>query len=266
MAHKVFKVLILTTVCLCYEPRAWQDTCNLRTIYLFEMSGEAIVQNMIGNFKLSRFIRRVGLRVKWELLKFIEISLDCRYNINARSNDRDPAFPDDTGYSPVDYSGLKCIREKIGLGAKEVLVDIGCGRGRALCVFSRQPAIVRCVGIEYLATHVRIAQQNAQRMRGRIAPITIIQGDAGEQSYNDVTLIFLFNPFGEATMRRTIHRIGLSFQRSPRPMKLVYVNPRHENVFAEQPWLTKIDSFCIPNGMDPPLATSVWSSAECEGI
>lgn len=104
-----------------------------------------------------------------------------------------------------------------------------------------------------------------------MAPITIIQGDAGEQSYNDITLVFLYNPFGEATMRRTVQRIGLSFHQRPRPMKLVCVNPEHENVLAEQPWLSKIDSFflltrihsALPNSS---LATSVWRSTGYEGV
>jgi len=219
---------------------------------------DTVIQQVTNNLKRYEMVRKAGRGAERYLLNGIETVLDFRYNIHTRSNDVNPAFQDDEGYDPISYPGLKCIQEKVGIAEGEVLVDIGCGRGRAICLFSRLPAVARCIGIEYHLGHARIAQKNAHNVRGGVAPITVIHGDAAEQSYDDTTLIFLFNPFGEATMRRTIDRIGLSLQERPRPIRLVYVNPKHENVLAEQPWLTKIDSFFIPNRIHRSLPTSLW--------
>jgi len=227
---------------------------------------DTIIQQVASNLKRHEFVRKSGRRAERYLLNVIETIWDFRYNINTRSDDLNPAFPDDEGYDPISYPGLGCIRGKIEFHPQEVLVDIGCGRGRALCVFSREPQVARCVGIEYHAIHAGIAQRNAQSVRGRLAAITIIQGDASEQNYADMTLIFLFNPFGEATMRRTIHRIGLSLRENPRPIRLVYVNPKHENVLMEQSWLSKTDSFFIPNRIHRSLPTSVWRSIGYESL
>ncbi len=140
-------------------------------------------------------------------------------------------------------------------------MDIGCGQGRAICVFSREPAVERCIVIEYHSSHAEAARQSANRGRGRTAPITVIEGDAAEQTHDGTTLILLFNPFGGATMRRTVERIGASLLKDPRPMRVVYVNPKYGHVLAEQPWLTRTDAFEIPNRVHRSLPTSVWHSA-----
>ncbi len=220
------------------------------------------VQQVMETLKRNNTFRAAGRKAEQYLLNGIETCFDLRYNITTRWNDLTPAFADDEGYGPVSYPGLKCIHERVGIAPREVLVDIGCGQGRAICVFSRVPAVERCIGIEYHAAHAEAARQNAKRVRGRTAPIIVIEGDAAEQTYDGTTLIFLFNPFGETTMRRTVERIGASLLNDPRPMRVVYVNPKYEHVLAEQPWLAKTDAFEIPNRVHRSLPTSVWRSVD----
>jgi len=225
---------------------------------------DSVIQQVTNNFKRHGILRRAGRRAERYLLTFRETLLDIRYNINTRWEDIRPSFPDDEGYGPISYAGIKYIQQRVGFAPNEVFVDIGCGRGRAICMFARQRAVARCVGVEYHATHAQIALRNARNVRRRVAPILVIQGDAAEQDYTDITLFLLVNPFGEATMRRTIQRIALSLQANPRPIRLVYVNPKYENVLAEQPWLAKTDNFFIPNRIRETLPTSVWSSPRYE--
>ncbi len=219
------------------------------------------VQQAMKTLKRNDRFRAAGRKAEQYLLNGIEACFDLRYNITTRWSDLTPAFADDEGYGPVSYPGLKYIHKRVGIAPREVLVDIGCGQGRAICVFSREPAVERCIGIEYHSSHAEAARRNAKRVRGRTAPITVIEGDAAEQTYDGTTLIFLFNPFGEATMRRTVERIGASLLKDPRPIRVVYVNPKYEHVLAEQPWLTKTDAFEIPNRVHRSLPTSVWHSA-----
>jgi len=93
---------------------------------------------------------------------------------------------------------------------------------------------------------------------GRLLPI---EGNAAEQTYDGMTLILLFDPSGEATMRRTIERIGASLLSDPQPIRVAYVNPKYEHVLAEQPWLAGTDAFEIPNRVHRSLPTSVWHPA-----
>jgi len=89
-----------------------------------------------------------------------------------------------------------------------------------------------------------------------------IQGDAAEQHYDGATLILLFNPFGETTMRKTMQSIEASLRRTPRPLRVLYVNPKYDKVLDEQPWLAKIAAFQIPNRIHRSLPSSLWHSQD----
>lgn len=221
-----------------------------------------IVQRTAPYLKPKKLLRAITRRVERSLLICLDSWFDGRYNIATRSDNFDPAFHDDAGYDPMSYTGLKCILKKVPIFPGEVLADIGCGRGRVVCVFARQRGIAQCLGVEYHPSHAKTAQQNAVNLRGRLAQIHIVEGNAAEQSYDGVTLVFLFNPFGEATMRRTIQKIGTSLERHKRPLRLIYVNPEHETIFEEQPWLVKVETFRIPYRVFQSLRTSLWRSTE----
>jgi SAM-dependent methyltransferase len=217
---------------------------------------------MVKLVKRSDALRAAGRKGEHYLLHCVETIHDLRYNIRTRSDDLNPAFRDDEGYDPISYPGLDFIRKRVGFRAGEVFVDIGCGRGRALCVFSRDPVVARCVGIEYHAGHVETARRNARNVRARRALIEVIQGDAAEQHYDGATLILLFNPFGETTMRKTMQSIEASLRRTPRPLRVLYVNPKYDKVLDEQPWLAKIAAFQIPNRIHRSLPSSLWHSQD----
>jgi predicted RNA methylase len=216
--------------------------------------------------KRSSRLRAAGRKGERYLLNCIETLYDRRYNIHTVTEDISPAFHDDEGYLPISYPGLDDIRRRIEFRAGEVIVDIGCGQGRALCVFSREPAVSQCIGVEYNFGHAEIARRNARSVRARVAPIDIIYGDAAEQDYDSATLILLFNPFGEATMRRTIKCIETSLQRSPRSVRILYVNPKYEHVLQEQPWLTRTSQFHIPNSIHRSLPSSLWQCQDAAAL
>jgi SAM-dependent methyltransferase len=216
------------------------------------------MRHMVKLLKRSDGIRAAARNAELRVLNCVEAVYDFRYGIDTRSNDLSPAFRDDEGYDPISYPGLGYLRDHVGLLPGEVFFDIGCGRGRALCLFSRDPAVERCIGIEYHPDHARIARQNATRVRARSATIEIIQGDAAAQDYDDATLILMYNPFGAATMRKTMQCIERSVRRCPRHVRILYANPKHDHVLEEQPWLTRIRAFQIPNRIHRSLPCSLW--------
>jgi precorrin-6B methylase 2 len=80
----------------------------------------------------------------------------------------------------------------------DVVMDIGCGMGRVLCVFARR-RLKKCIGIEFSGELAGIAERNARALRGRRAPIEIRIGDAAEADYTEGTIFWIYNPFGERT-------------------------------------------------------------------
>ena len=214
--------------------------------------------------KVFHAIRR---RVEIPLFTCIDVLFDAMYNITThsgriipRSDNVDPAFQDDAGYEPMSYFALQRLLKQVLVVPGEVLVDIGCGRGRVVCMFARRHSIAKCVGVEYHQEYAETARKNAAKLRGRQTPIYILEGNAAEQNYDDATLVFLFNPFGEVTMRRTIQQIGMSLKRRPRPLRLVYVNPQHEAILEEQSWLVKAKTFRIPYRLLQSGTTCIWQS------
>jgi predicted RNA methylase len=225
---------------------------------LMQKSSSLRARDVVNLTNLIGVMRAAARTSELRLLNVVETLYDFRFNIRTRSDDLSPAFRDDEGYDPISYPALEYIRKRVGFLAGEVFVDIGCGRGRAVCVFSRVAEVARCVGIEYHAGHAQIASQNAKKVRSRIASIDVIDGDASAQDYDGTTFIFMYNPFGEITMRKTMKCVEESLRRAPRSLRILYVNPRYETVLEEQPWLTKVESLQIPNRLHRSLPSSLW--------
>ncbi len=135
-------------------------------------------------------------------------------------------FGDGVPFAALDYVAIRRCLKSVELGASDVFVDIGCGNGRVLCLAARRK-VRKCVGIEYRPALAREAAKNAQSLRGRRSPIEIIAHDAADGDFSEGTVFWMFNPFGEQTMRRVVGRIIASQKTHPRRVRLVYVRPLH---------------------------------------
>lgn len=171
-------------------------------------------------------------------------------------------FADPVPYEPVDYVLLRRYTRPIRLRPDDVVVDIGCGMGRMLCLFARR-RVRKVIGIEFSRELAEIARQNAATVRGRRAEIEVRQGDACEADYSDATVIWMFNPFGPATMRTVMERLGRSLEAKPRTIQIAYVNPLHEDILAATGWLRR-------TGREQSLffrtyGASYWSNAPAAG-
>lgn len=108
----------------------------------------------------------------------------------------------------------------------DVLVDIGCGRGRVLAVLLRTHPAHTVVGIEVDA---ELASAAARRFRNE-PRCRVIAGDAISLLPDEATLLFLFNPFGRAAVERLRDQLE---QRPPSrpPLRILYSNPHHLEAF-----------------------------------
>jgi SAM-dependent methyltransferase len=164
----------------------------------------------------------------------VATDLERRYDADqaARTRHGDPETN-----MPSYYLRLWALRRVLAPAADDVLVDLGCGSGRALFVFARRG--VRCRGIDFDAAACRLAAANVVAFAGRGAPIEIVRGDAAGYAFRDETLLFLFNPFGRATLRAVLENLRASLAERPRRVRIGYYHPVHADLLDAVPWLRR---------------------------
>lgn len=124
----------------------------------------------------------------------------------------------------------------------DVLVDIGCGRGRVLNWWLRYHRAQRIYGLELLD---EVAAQTATRLR-KYANVRILSGDAIANLPTDGTFFYLFNPFDAETMTKFKARMReLCLENERR--RILYFAPLHVDVFASDPeWRVTVHEVAPP--------------------
>lgn len=110
----------------------------------------------------------------------------------------------------------------------DVLVDVGCGRGRVLSWWLRRGYRNRMIGLEL---DDEIAADTRRRL-ARYPQVSIVSGDAVEKLPDTGTLFFLFNPFDRATLVRFRDKLAGTARDS---VRAVYYNALHIDVFGGDP-------------------------------
>jgi len=125
---------------------------------------------------------------------------------------------------------LLAILFKNQIRPSDVLVDIGCGKGRVLnwwLDYHRNHAIY---GIELDPS---IAEQARQRLRS-FKNVTILTGDACVLLPDEGSLLYLFNPFDGSVMQRLIEAVVRKpMAANGLPRRIVYHNSVHLDLFEK---------------------------------
>lgn len=169
------------------------------------------------------------------------------------------SIPDGGHYSALPYKVILEILDRLALTNNDVFVDIGCGKGRAVCCACRLP-IRRVVGIEVNQSLCNLTQRNIDRVRGRRCTFQSILGRAEEYDFLDATVIYLFNPFGQDSMARLVERLTTSYNASQRRIQIAYANCLYEQPFREAAWLRKIEEWPASKFLAFGRAVSFWES------
>lgn len=197
---------------------------------------------------LRRRLSKEYLRRRWRLgfvktrfgLELVRnLIIDLRYG--GRCDGADPtAFPGLGAYgtSSIDYWQLRrifCGANGLEARPGDVLVDVGCGKGRVLNHWLRLGRAERIVGIEL---DPRWAEPAARRLAA-FPKAEVICGDALESIPPDANLFFLFNPFGPAVLERFKDRVAELFDASD-GIVIVYYFCLHVDVFERDPrWIVE---------------------------
>jgi len=144
--------------------------------------------------------------------------------------------PEAFGYAPTAWNILWQVFPQGGLTERDVVLDYGCGKGRAaIWVASRFP-VQRVIGLETDEALLDSARANLRRWRGtlRCKAIEFTHGDATTfQVPDDITCAYLFNPFRGQVFESVLSNLRASVDRSDRSLELCYTYPlMHEAVLA----------------------------------
>ena len=116
-------------------------------------------------------------------------------------------------------------------------MDMGAGMGRAMLLASQHP-FRKVIGIELNPLLAEIARRNLATWRSADlarASTQIVCGDAVNARFpSGPCLIFLFNPFGPAVIRRLLLRLAHIFSSRPGQLDLLYVNHEQEHLIEVQ--------------------------------
>jgi precorrin-6B methylase 2 len=162
-------------------------------------------------------------------------------------------------YGTVPYRGILRIMDALALGRSDVVVDLGCGKGRVLCCALLYD-VTQVFGIEDTKELCEIARNNLRRMRGKRAPAKVINGKAEDFDYSQGTVFYMFHPFGSSTLSTVLSAIDRSLQDAWRFIRIVYVNPVHDSVFEATGRFERYEHWSAvgPSSRSVGYAVSFW--------
>lgn len=110
-----------------------------------------------------------------------------------------------------------------------VFVDFGSGKGRVLLLAARRP-FKRVVGVEFSPNLHEAAVSNIAHagLQGRV--ISTLADAATFEIPPEPCVFYFYNPFDAPVLRAVMRNIAASYDRHPRPMYIVYLNPAHPEV------------------------------------
>ncbi len=139
-----------------------------------------------------------------------------------------------TIYMPVSYDLLEELCNHALKGGNNHFLDIGCGKGRALCVAAHY-GFKKVTGVDFSKDLCSIAEQNLTITKNKFAALAykVFNNDAFYfEIPTDADCIFLFNPFDDVIMSGVAENILESFEQYPRTITLIYVNPMHKEILT----------------------------------
>lgn len=171
----------------------------------------------------ARKIRRVVYGSWFDLVRGVETSA--------------PVAPAEDGdrhaYQPSETWRLTRILPSAELGPTDVFVDVGAGKGRVVLSAARRYRCRQVIGVEVSADLHDIACRNLASHR-RATPVQLVNADVLDWPVPpDATVFYLFNPFGDDTLRRFLVRLLNSQEVHPRELRLVYAAPDHHDTVVD---------------------------------
>ncbi len=139
-------------------------------------------------------------------------------------------------YLPSPWPVLKALLKRDDVSRSDTFVDFGCGKGRVVYLAARYP-FGKVIGVEISEQLSAIARSNLARNRGRLEckNVEIVTSDALDFDIPDsMTVAYFFSPFPRPIFEGVVDRILASIERTPRPVRLIYLAPEEHELVLER--------------------------------
>lgn len=143
---------------------------------------------------------------------------------------------DQSPYRAAGWLTLRLVLPRREVSDQDVFVDLGSGMGRVVLQAALMYPFRRVVGVEISEMLHGVACDNLDRNRSRLRcdDVSLVRSDVLDfEIPDDVTVVFAYNPFVGSTFREVMERLVESVDRRPRPVRIVYGNPREEAMVWE---------------------------------
>ena len=132
-------------------------------------------------------------------------------------------YNDGTQYQSVHYKWLNTVFDHLPVHEKDVFCDFGCGKGRTL-FYANYRGFGKVIGIELRSSLYNVAINNLKTFKKKRTPdeIIIYHGDVLEYKLPEITVYYLFNPFGLDTLTQVMNNISNSLIENPRAIRIAY--------------------------------------------
>ena len=135
-------------------------------------------------------------------------------------------------YQPSSIPSLKKALSLYRIRETDALIDIGCGKGKVMCVCAKYP-FREIRGLELSPSLAQIARRNFAMLG--LERCAVIVGDAMSfEDYDPYTFFYMFNPFPEEVFRAALRNMAASMRRAPRKCVLIYMNPVYHRIVEEE--------------------------------
>ena len=156
-----------------------------------------------------------------------EQSWDLSLGIKTVGRDETGADAHHHPYEPTPYSVLERLADSGLIGAEDVVLDYGCGKGR-VDFFLSYRAKAKTVGIEYDERIYQSALENQKSADPQTRAEFVLTNAESYEVPLDVNRCYFFNPFTARILHKVMARIVESYYEAPREIFLFFYYPADE--------------------------------------
>ncbi len=196
------------------------------------------IETVIPRDDIPAFRRSPIDRLVWKLR---DAFWEWRFNVRtAGALNWDPNLSD-SRYATLPYKAFFAMLDAVQPTADDVIVDIGCGKGRFLACASALP-VKKVVGVEINEPLAAMARANLARMRRRKARFDIVTAPAQDVDLSHGSVFYVYDAFGPGILRAVLDNLRAAVD-AGRNVRFIYASPRHEGVLRECGWLERYDAW-----------------------
>ncbi|WP_326819531.1 class I SAM-dependent methyltransferase [Streptosporangium sp. NBC_01756] len=134
-------------------------------------------------------------------------------------------------YSAANWQTLRRVLPRGDVGEHDVFIDLGSGMGRMVLEAAARYPFRKVIGVELSEELNDIARKNiaGTRLRLRCEDVRLVRSDVLDYEIpDDVSVVFLNNPFRGDTFAAAIGKLVATVDRNPRAVTVIYFNPVEE--------------------------------------